>query len=120
MVCHTALILKTKALTTDFFCLHEKEIKVNLLHTTTHNLVQQQELAWLRLWSINTYVLVIQCATEIRYRYREPKPGLNFGIGIGAETFSAETQIESYCIFCCFLTIAKLSVVKNLLKFGQI
>ena len=57
MVCHTALILKTKALTTDFFCLHEKEIKVNLLHTTTHNLVQQQELAWLRLWSINTYSL---------------------------------------------------------------
>ena len=23
----------------------------------------------------------------------------NFGIGIGGETFSAETEIESYCIF---------------------
>ena len=31
--------------------------------------------------------------TEIRYQYQEPKPGLNFGIGIGAITFSAETEI---------------------------
>ena len=30
-------------------------------------------------------------ATDIRYQYREPKPGLNFGIG--AITFSAETEI---------------------------
>ena len=34
-----------------------------------------------------------QCSTEIRYRYQEPKPGLNFGIGIGAITFSEETKI---------------------------
>ena len=38
-------------------------------------------------------------ATNTRYRYREPKPGLNFGIDIGAETFSAETESEIYCMF---------------------
>ena len=42
-----------------------------------------------------------QCATEIRYLYREPKPGLNFGIG--AKTFSAETETEIYCIFSLLL-----------------
>ena len=31
--------------------------------------------------------------SEIRYWYREPKPGLNFSIDIGAITFSAETKI---------------------------
>ena len=39
------------------------------------------------------------CPTEIRYRYREPKLIPNFGIGIGAVTLSAETEIALYCIF---------------------
>ena len=38
-----------------------------------------------------------QCPTEIRYR--EPKPIKSFGIGIGAVTLSAETEIALYCIF---------------------
>ena len=37
--------------------------------------------------------LPTQYETEILYWYREPKIGLNFGIAMGAITFSAETEI---------------------------
>ena len=32
------------------------------------------------------------CETEIRFRYREPKPRFNFGICFGAEFFFSETE----------------------------
>ena len=37
--------------------------------------------------------LVNSVRPKFGFRYREPKPGLNFGISIGAITFSAETEI---------------------------
>ena len=46
------------------------------------------------------------CASETRFRYREPKPRSNFGIGIGAEIFFSRTKhfpfFKIFKIFLCF------------------
>ena len=53
----------------------------------------------LSLRDYSQYVSRVKCPTEIRCRYREPKPIPNFGIGIGAVTFSAETEIAVIALF---------------------
>ena len=55
---------------------------------------------WVVEWGyVLQFVHIVQCPTEIRYRPKVSAETIGIGIGFGAETFSAVTEIALYCIF---------------------
>ena len=67
-----------------------------------------------------TYIYILQqCPTEIRYRPKVSAETIGIGIGFGAETFSAVTEIALYCIFLEFVHFKGFNRVANKKKMRE-